>query len=229
MRPPGSTKRGFVLLVGSLVVSLVRIALPTLWGAGLPASGSPAIFGQSVRGFWVPAIGYAVDGLITILGILGFAMLWRGRHAFGAAYARTLRLGLFALIGGAVVLGIWFAAGVLLGYVSGLTYLVPWRRVLVFVATVFLGLALFWGLGYLPYPGMKAVTAITLGLGVAGGALALLAAAGLRRTEAATLRGAGEALSVVSLVLWLAVCAWGWAAQGSRGTGPTAAAPSQSP
>lgn len=229
MRLPASTKRGFVLLVGSLVVSLVRFALPSFWGATLPSNGAQVVLGQSLHGFWIPAIGYAVDGAIAALGLLGFAFLWRGRHVFGPVYQEKLRLGLFALAAGIIVLGVWFATGLLLGYVSGLSFLVPWRRVLAFAATGFLGLALFWALGYLPYPGIKAVAAITFGLGVAGGALALVSTLGLRRTEAATLRGAGEALALVSLVLWLSVCAWGWATMRSGRTGPPAVAPAQSP
>ncbi len=229
MRLPASTKRGFVFLVASLAVSLVRFILPFVWGAALPPNGTQVVLGQSVHGFWLPTIGDVVDGAIAVLGLLGFAMLWWGRHAFGAAYREKLRLGLFALTAGVIVLGVWFATGLLSSYFSGLSFLVPWRRVLAFAATGFLGLALFWGLGYLPYPGMKPVAAITLVLGVAGGALALISTLGLRRTEAVTLRGAGEALSVVSLVLWLAVSAWGWTAQRSGRTGPPAVAPSQSP
>lgn len=229
MRLPASTKRGFVLLVGALVVSLVRFVLPFVWGAVLPPTGTQSFLGQSDHAFWIPAIGDVVDGTIAVLGMSGFAMLWWGRHAFNAAYREKLRLGLFALTAGVIVLGVWFATGLLLGYVSGLSFLVPWRRVLAFAATGFLGLALFWGLGYLPYPGMKPVAGITFGLGVAGGALALVSTLGLRRTEAVTIRGAGEALSVVSLALWLAVCAWGWAAQRSGRTGPPAMAPVQTP
>ncbi len=229
MRLTASTKRGFALLVGSLAVSLVRLALPYIWGAALPPSGTQVVLGQSVHGFWIPGTSDVLDAAIAVLGLLGFAWLWGGRHEFGAAYGEKLRLGLYALVAGVIVLGIWFATGLVLGTVSGASFLVPWRRVLALVATGLLGLALFWGLGYLPYPGIKPVAAITFGLGVAGGVLALVSTLGLRRTEAAMVRGAGEALSVVSLVLWLAVCAWGWTAQRSGRTGPPAVAPAQSP
>ncbi len=229
MRPRPSTKLGLFLLVCSFAASLVRFALPFVWGATVPAAGTSVVLGQSVRTFWVPASGDVVDGAIAALGLVGFALLWRGRWEFGSPYAAKLRLGLFAMIAAVIVLAIWFATGLLLGYVSGVSYLIPWRRVLALLATVFLGFALFWSLGYLPYAGMKPVAGITLALGVAGGALAYVATLGLHRTLAATVRGAGDALSVVSLLLWLGLSLWGWDALRFGRLGSPAAAPARTP
>ncbi len=229
MRPHRPAQLGFLLLVCSFVAALVRFALPYLWAGVLVRGAVQPVLGQPLATFWVPLLGDLVGGAIAVLGLAGFLLLRQGRFSLGAAYAEEFGLAILALIVASVVLAAWFATGFLAGLVTGLNYLAPWRRLLLFLGTVFLGLALYGALANLPFAGMRAVAAVTLVLGIAGGAITLVASFGIRRTEALTLRGAAETLSLVSLVVWLAICAWSWDALRSGRAGPPVAAPVRNP
>ncbi len=229
MQPRRSIHFGLILLVGSFVLALVRFALPFLWDAVLVRGTPASLFGQAVPGFWIPLAADIVDAALAGLGILGFVFLRRGRWELGPEYASRIGLALLALLTAVAVLAAWFATGVLLGYVTGVSYLVPVRRILALAATVLLGFAMYWALASLPLPGTRPVAAVAFALGVAGGVAGYLATLGFRRTEIVTLRGASDALTLVSLTLWLGLCTWGWQSLKTGGAGPRAAIAARSP
>lgn len=163
----------------------------------------------------------------ALLGIVGFVMLWKGRSDFGPEYASRVGLGLLSLVVAGIALALWTATSLLLGSFSGFSGLVPWRGVLAFAATGFLGFALYWVLAHLPLLGTRPVAAVAFALGIAGGALSLIPTFALRRAQVVGLGGAAVTLSFVSIVLWFVLCIWSSRTLRAGRSGPPTAAPAR--
>lgn len=216
-RTPHSTRTGLVVLGASLVGSLLSLAWGYLWAIVL-ATGrfSPDTVG-ALHTFWIPLSGVLLQAAIAVLGLIGFLFVWDGRWELGPDYAARVGLALLAALVAVVAFALYGLTGILLGYVPTVGFLAPWHVLLALVGDVFLGFGLYGILANLPIAGGRPVAAVALALGLAGVALLSLVAFGLRRARIAGLDGAGFALSVVSLALWLTLCLWGGETLRSRG------------
>lgn len=224
-----STTRGLVLMAAALGLSLVSFALSPIW-ANLIAIMSPtASTTASIRTLWMPLSVALVEGAAALLAVLGFSFLWRGRWEVGGEYVSRSGLAMLLVLISAVAYLLFAVTGILLGYVQGVQFLVPWHGLLGVVGGVFLGFGLYFVLANLPIAGSRPLAAVALALGLAGIALVNLAAIGLRRVRTGSLDGAGVGLALASLTLWLVLCLWGEETLRSRTSASPAAVPSQEP
>ncbi len=222
-----TTSRGLVLLAAALGLSLVSFALSPIWAmllAMFPQSPSAA---AAIRTFWVPPSIAVVEGLAALLAVVGFLSVWRGRWELGADYASRSGLAMLFVLVAAVAYLLFAVTGILLGYVQGVQFLVPWHGLLGVAGGVFVGLGLYLVLANLPISGSRPVAAVALALGLAGIALSSLAVIGLRRVRTAPLEGAGLGLALASLTLWLVLCLWGEETLRSRALASPAVTPAQ--
>ena len=226
-RTSRSTRTGLILFAAALGATLLSFALGRLWAGLLTDVRPPTAASYDLRTFWIPLSAYLLDGAIGLLGVLGFAFVWRGREELGSAYASRQGLSLLAFLVAGVAFALYLATGVLLGYVAGVAFLVPWHALLAVIGGVFLGLGLYGVLANLPLAGARPVAAVALALGLAGIALSNLETLGLRRVEATGLAGAGFGLALASLIVWLVLCLWGEETLGSGGSTARASAASR--
>lgn len=203
------TRLGLVLLAAALGLTLVSFALGDLWVTLLAIFQTPARTADSLHTLWIPLSGWIVDGAIALLGLFGFALVWRGRWELGGAYASRMGLALLAVLVSAVAYALYALTGVLLGTFSGFAFLIPWHGLLAVAGGASVGLALYWILANLPLAGSRALAAVALALGIAGMVILNLADFGLRRVRVAGLEGAGLGLALASVTLWLVLCLWG--------------------
>lgn len=203
-----SLRVGLIFLAASIGVALFSFVLGYLWTPVLQAvGGSPGIV-SSFRSVWIPVLGLLVDGAAAALAMVGVAMVWRARWELGGVYASRVGLALLASLIAVVSYAFFVVTGILLGYVPGAAFLIPWHGLFAMVGGVALGLALYWILANLPVPGARPVAAVALGLGLGGIAVAGLAVIGLRRLRTSEVAGVGLGLAVASLILWLVLCLW---------------------
>lgn len=203
-----STTRGLLVLAAAIGVSLVSFALGSIWSVILAIASLPPAVADPIRLTWLPISVIVLQGLVGLLGLLGFLFLWRGRWEVGAGYASRLGLAMLAALVSAVAFALFGVTGLLLGYVRGVEFLVPWHGLLAVVGGVFLGLALYGVLANLPIVGSRPLAAVALALGLGGIALVNLASIGLRRIRTGALEGAGLGLALASLTMWLVLCLW---------------------
>ena len=207
MRAPRSTELGLVSLAGAFVLSLVSFALPYLWD--LVLSGTPATSSSlALHTFWIPLVGELVVGGIVALGLVGFVAIWQGRWELGPEVAAREGLAVLGLVLAFAAYAAYALTGFLLAYMAGVAFLRPWHSVFLFLGALFLGIALYGIVGYLPVVGSRPAAAVAIALGVAGSALLLVASPALRRPELLRLDGAGLALTLSSSILWLGLCIW---------------------
>jgi hypothetical protein len=206
MRTRRTTEVGLLALAAAFILALVSYAMPYVWDGIVRAvpgdGGSP-----SLRGFWIPVIGLSLDAGIVLLGLLGFALVWRGRWELGPEYASRSGLAVLAFVIALAAYSAYAVTGGMLGFVSGVAFLAPWHELLGLAGAVSLALALYWILANLPVPGSRPAAAVALALSVVGAALLVLDL-GFRRAETRAVQGAGYGLSLASVVLWLVLCAW---------------------
>ncbi len=207
MRTHRSTELGLRAIAGAFLLSLVAFTLPYLWDVVL--SGAPATSSSlTLHTLWIPLAADLVTAGIVALGLVGFVSLWQGRWELGAEVAAHEGLAVLALVFALAAYAAYALTGILLGFVPGVGFLGPWHSVSFFLGALFLGIALYGIVGYLPVGGSRPAAAVALALGVVGSALLLIASPGLRRPELLRLDGAGAALALASSVLWLALCVW---------------------
>lgn len=203
-----STRLGLVLLAAALGLTVLAFVLGDLWAMLLALFSVSGRAADSFHALWIPLSGAILDGAIGVLGVLGFALVWRGRWEIGGPYAERLGLAMLLVLVAGVAYVLFALTGILLGYVTGLSFLEPWHGLLAILGGVFLGLGLYQMLANLPFAGVRPVAAVSLALGVAGIILLNLTALGVRRVRVAGLEGAGLGLSLASVILWLALCLW---------------------
>src|SRR5574340_1239546 len=148
-----STELGLVSLASALFVGILSVILPYVWDALITRATTDTFLGQSVRLFWIPAGSDALLVGMAVLGLIGLVLVWAGRWELGSEYAARVGLALLSMLVAGVALALWLATGVLLGSFSGFSGLVPWRGLLAFVGTVFLGFAFYWIVANLPLTG----------------------------------------------------------------------------
>lgn len=203
-----STTLGLVLLAAALGVSLFSFALGPIWSLVLSMVPIPSASANTIHAIWIPLSGVVVDVAAFLLGLLGFSLVWGGRAELGGPFASRVGLSMLAILIAGVADILFGATGILLAYVSGAEFLVPWHSLFAIVGGVFLGLGLYWILANLPISGARPLAAVALALGLGGIALVNLAIIGLRRVRTAGLDGAGLGLALASLTLWLVLCLW---------------------
>ncbi len=207
MRTHRSTELGLRAIAGAFLLSLVSFTLPYLWDVVL--SSAPATSSSStLHTFWIPLTADLVTAGIVALGLVGFVSLWQGRWELGPEVATHEGLAVLALVLALAAYAAYALTGVLLGFVSGVAFLRPWHSVFLFLGALFLGIALYGIVGYLPVGGSRPAAAVALALGVVGSALLLIASPAVRRPGLLRLDGAGVALTISSSVLWLVLCIW---------------------
>ncbi len=221
------TQLGLLFLAGAFVLALVGFALPYAWNAFLEAArvGQPLL--DSLHAVWIPLSGLVLDGGIVILGLAGFALLYRGRWELGPESASRAGLALLALLIAFVAYAAYALTGIFLGYVAGVAFLIPGHHLFAFVGALFLGLALYAILAHLPVSGSRPVAAVAFALGAAGSALLYVATLDLRRARVLAVDGAGYGLSLSSLILWLVLCLWGAERLRQRGISAAPASPAR--
>ena len=125
-----SVSAGLALLSGALALSLLSFFLGDFWAAMLPALRLPADTVRTIHTLWIPLASLGVTAAMVVLGGLGFAFVWHGRWELGAEYASRAGLGLLAFVVAAVAYALYAFTGILLGFVGGLAFLVPWHGLL---------------------------------------------------------------------------------------------------
>ncbi len=225
-RAPRRTRLGLVLLAAALGLSVLAFFFGDLWAAVLAVFSVPPRAADAFHTLWIPLSGLLLNGAIASLGVLSFALLWRGRGEIGGAYASGLGLALLMVLIAAAAYVLFGLTGLFLGYVAGVAFLAPWHGLLAILGGIFVGLGLYVAFSNLPLAGSRPVAAVAFALGVAGLVLLDLTALGFRRIRLAGIEGAGLGFALASVILWLVLCLW--AAETLRGSRSPGVAPASS-
>lgn len=208
-----------------ILLRLLFTSIASYVASALSASTSST----TIHTLIIPALGYAFDAVVAVLGILGFLLVRSGRFSLPANGPAKLNLATMAFIvgAGAIVLRTLLVIAAALTAAFSVTDLRVIIAALDLIMTVALGLFLFWVLDAAALLGPQVVGIIALVLTAVGSAIVGFARYVPRRAGGLDVTSsAGLLLFVIGLFLWLAAYTWGYGTVRSQRPGRGAAAPS---